>query len=252
MNLRAKQAILAAIIFLVCSPSALTQAKTSPRIHKLLSRVDPLAGNDLGQAFSIGDSHIDDLIVALRDPDPRIRENAQRVIRYLGNPQGMLALFQAYVTEDVSSFMGPVPAPLSEWDYLHLEKFVLCEKCKPAGPDLDYEYALALDPSPRAQEALARIKSKLSFSLLFGLPPAPGALTDKNLSSGLLDEAFFMDSDDRRAASVRLVAHTVDKKKALYQIHVYHGPLAEKWFNVVLVRYASGWRFLSVSFAGVS
>lgn len=241
-----------AVAVLAVSPQILVaQSRTPARIRKLMSHLEAnTSRSSLAKAFLYGSQHVDELIIALDDPDPRVRLNAQRVIRYLGDPQGMRALFDSEEAKAV--FVGIIPAPLSEWDYARIEKDILCDVCALRSPMLNYFYALAIDGSPRAQEMLVRIKLKAKPLLLFGNPTKLAGSNSKELSKNLIDRAFYLDNDDKSMATARLVARTKGDQMALYEIHVNHGALEEKWFHVVLVRDDASWRYLSVSLAGQS
>ncbi|HKV92066.1 MAG TPA: hypothetical protein VJW20_05920 [Candidatus Angelobacter sp.] len=232
---------------LISAPEA-----TPARIRKLLKDYEPTEPGTLAHLFKYGDSRMSELIIALNDPDARVRENAQRVIRYLGNPEGMRAIFSQNGNGKAMVFTGPVPVPLSEWDYVYLEKEVLCDRCQLNAPQVDYIYALALDQSPRAQETLSRIKSKTKLPWLYGNPITPEGSGDEKVLRNLIDRAFYLDAEDKKASTVRLVARTVDGQKALYEIHVDQSALAEKWFHIVLEKDGPGWRYLSVSLAAES
>lgn len=242
---------LAFALLISCPQTLLAQSKTSSQIHHLLNRFE-LSGKNLAKAFIFGSQHPDDLVIALQDPNPSVRINAQRLIRYLGDPKGMRALFTSYETDGTNTFVGPVPVPLNEWDFTHLEKEVLCDRCLLRGSDVDYIYALALDGSPRAAEILSRIKSKTNFPWLFGNQITLKDSGDKEVLKNLVDRAFYLNDEDKKASTVRLLARTVDGGKALYAIHVDQGPLAEKWFHIVLEKDGAGWKYLSVSLAAQS
>ena len=256
VNGKPRNLMLVVVLLVACTPFLSAQSRTSARTRKLLNLIEISHGKGWGPAFRYGDQHIGELIIALRDPDPEVRRKAQRVIRYLGDPDGMQALFSSYESAhekgQTTMFMGPIPVPLSEWDFANLEKGVLCDQCKLQGPFVDYFYALALDRSPRAREMLVRIMSKAPYPLLYGEQPYTGTLPGKNLSREILDHAFYLDSQERKVTSVQKLAATQDGKKSIYEVYVNHGVLAEKWFHVVLVKQTTGWRVLSISFAGES
>jgi len=234
-----------------CPQALLSQSKTSSQTHHLLDHFE-LSGRNLAKAFIFGNQHPDELVIALQDPNPHVQLNAQRLIRYLGDPEGMQALFASYESGGTNTFVGPVPAPLSEWDFTHLKKEVLCDRCQLRGSDVDYIYALAIDGSPKAQEMLSRIKSKTNFPWLYGNQMTLEGSDDKEVLKNLVDRAFYLEDEDKKASTVRLLARTLDGRKALYEIHVNHGPLAEKWFHIVLKRDGASWKYLSVSLAAQS
>ena len=220
-------------LLIPCPQTSAGQSKTSSKTYHLLNRLE-LSGKNLAKAFIFGNQHPDELVIALQDPNPHVRVNAQRLIRYLGDPEGMQALFAFYESGGTNIFVGPVPVPLSEWDFIHLEKEVLCDRCQLRGPDVDYIYALAIDGSPQSQEMLRRIKLKANTTLLFGDLTTLEIFDSKELSKNLIDRAFYLDQEDKKASTIHLIARTADTRKELYAIHVDHGPLAENGFTSCL------------------
>jgi hypothetical protein len=202
--------------------------------------------------FRVGDSRIDEVVAALSDRDKNVQINAQRLIRYLGNPRGMAALKELYRSGGSYAISGSFPIPLDDWDYEEIQKDMLCAGCRLGGALFpNYLYALALDGSARAHDCLAGLQAKGSW-----IPTIPtdeirvieGAHPDREL----LAHSFFLTADDKRYATVRLLSYTESGDKGLFEIYVNRGILAEMWFHVVLVRHAGGWTFLSISMVGQS
>jgi hypothetical protein len=183
-----------------------------------------------------------------------VRLNAQVVIRYLGNPDGIAAIEESYRTGKTNEFTGAVPVPLSDWGFQQVEQNLLCDKCSLAGPFINYIYALEIDGSDRARRALGQARMK--FDSVFGGPILGfyGELcsTDCNLERAVSENAFFLGPDDRKTLKVGSIARSDDGTKALLSVRVNHGPLKEKWFHVVVTKKAEKWKYLSVSFAAQS
>jgi hypothetical protein len=236
-------------------PFAWSQSVEYSKIQNLLAEVDPIHNTRaLAKAFRMGDTHIAEFVSALHDKNERVRLNAQRIIRYLGNSAGMAALVQTDEASQTHDFSWAVPIPLSERDFQQIEKNLLCDTCSSGGHYVNYIYALEIDNSDRAREALAHIRRQTR--LADGLP-VPGFYSllcprECDIRKSLSDHAFFLKSEERKFLSVNLVSRTEDGNKALFSLYVNRGPLEEAWFHVVLIKETEGWKYLSVSFVGQS
>jgi hypothetical protein len=234
--------------------SCKTAAESKPaHVRKLLSRVESgTGGKALARLFRLGDGYAEQFVAALSDPDEQVREGAQRLIRYLGSPGGIAGLRESYRRGN-GLITSVIPVPLDDWDYEQISKYITCSDCRASEPFMpDYVYALILDGSPRAHDALTKVQSRFP-GWIPSIPPAETLiLRNSKPEQELLAHSFFLTNEDKMAATVRTLSLTHDRKKALLEIHVNHGALEEKWFHVVLVRDASAWRFLSVSFVGES
>lgn len=219
----------------------------------------------LASLFEIGDRRILDLIQALDDGDRRISLNAQVVIRYLGNDQGMRSLYEWYKQKQGEyQVAGPVPLPLSEWDYDYI-KLNCTDKPVKAWRDreVQYIYALLLDGSTRARDILGQLIEKakgsddssfVSRAIRFVTKGGPTRLltTEKDLANAVLTSAFFIAPVDQRHTSARLLAFNADKNKVLVELHIDRGNLAEQWYHVVLIRQAQEWAFFSIYQVAIS
>jgi hypothetical protein len=244
-------AVLVVAAIAVASP----QRKDYAKIRKLLGTYNVLdSPSALRKAFNIGDGDISDFVLALDDPDERVRLNAQIIIRYLGNPEGMKKVIESSRTGHTHDFSGPVPIPLDDWDFQQIEMHVLCSDCVQGGPYANYFYALEIDDSMRARKTLARVPS--TTLLIAGLPELGSyellCPRECDLERTLSQHAFFLSADDKKHLSVVLVSQSEDGNKALLKVHVNAGPVTEKWFHVVVVRRAEGWKYMSVSLIGQS
>lgn len=242
-------------ILLVSYALPLLAGQTKPNLRKLLAKMQsgPVDTKHLARAFSIGDANIDELISALDDRDESVSLNAQIVIRYLGNQDGMTALFHRYASGQIKATTGAVPVPLSDWDFNQIESRFLCAECRLEGWGVpEYTYALMLDSSPRATQTLDRLVQKFNPEWL------PTTKTDgrfanvEPIAPELLREAFWLTATEKKVTTAKLISVTTDSRKALFEVYVNQGALAEKWFNVVAVREAAGWKIISVTMSGQS
>ena len=210
----------------------------------------------LAALFKKGDARIDDLIEALHDPDRNISLRAQIVIRYLGNQTGMKALEEWYSKQQDIVRSGPIPIPLSERDY----KWISDQGINDAD---NYIYALALDGSPRARSVLNEMMKRTGRAddgtvtrralrrVKISHPP-------KLLSGGndpaklVLRNAFFISPMSRPYASASLLGLNGRKDKALVEVYINAGPLAEEWYHVVISKHGRGWKFFSITQVAVS
>jgi len=211
----------------------------------------------LAALFRIGDERIGDLVKALDDPDKDVSLNAQIVIRYLANDVGLRGLDEYYRRPMKEYWIsGPIPAPLIDWDYGVI-------KANPSSSVEKYLYALALDDSARAKQLLAsitRADDTLSADTPVGrfLRSVRSSDPKKVLTGGtdlaklVLENAFFVAELDQKYASASLVGFNAGKDKAIVEVYINRGVLAEEWWHVVVRKQGGGWRFVSVTQVRVS
>jgi len=253
-----------AVLVLVCLYASMVFGQSQESYSatvRLLSEMNDvkLNGDKLAKLFRIGDQRVEVLLKALDDPNPDISLRAQIVIRYLGNETGMKGLFDWYEKQKQFRVSGPVPLPLSEWDYksLYANNYVEWFRAEP------YIYALALDDSPKARDALRKtlklagdldessVANRAARRVQAGQPSK--ALTgDKDLAKLVLNNAFFVASDDRKYTSARLLALNGSKNKGLVEVYINRGVLSEEWYHVVVQKCEQGWRFFSITQVAVS
>jgi hypothetical protein len=211
----------------------------------------------LAALFRIGDERIGDLVKALDDPDKEVSLNAQRVIRYLGNEVGLKGLDEYYKRPRKEYWSsGPTPTPLIDWDYSIIKE-------NPSSLREDYLYALALDDSARAKELLASIM-QANHTLSADTPmgrflrsvrsnePKKVLTGGTDLAKLVLENSFFVAELDKKYASARLIGFNAEKDKAVVEVYINRGVLAEEWWHVVIRKEGSGWRFVSVTQVAVS
>lgn len=235
------------------------------KTRKLLLDLDDIKSDreTLAMLFHTGDERIEHLIKALDDPDERIRLRAQVIIRYLGNETGMRALVESYEKRKETVISGPVPLPLNNWDYTYIETNYVHT---PASWDMlseRYIYALALDDSQTAKTKLKEVIKaaenlaaastiKRAIKLIQENPPDKLLTVQKDIGKTVLQNAFFVESTDRKYTSARLLAFNGVKDKALVELYINRGVLAEEWYHVVISNRGQGWKFFSITQVAVS
>jgi len=246
-------AVLIVGFLLAANAFSLERASTYGDTVRLLNSLKDVKDDRqaLAALFKKGDARIDDLVKALRDPDRNVSLHAQIAIRYLGNQTGMKALEEWYATQSEIVRSGPIPIPLSERDYQWIKE----QSFNDAG---DYIYALALDGSPRATAVLDELMKKKARvdDRLFAVQALKRVnaaepqklLTDGNdLSKLVLKNAFFIDPISRPYTSAKLLGLNGRRDKALVEVYINRGRLAEEWYHIVLSKHGEGWKFFSIT-----
>ncbi len=244
--------------------AALAQASDTRRLLTALSNVRT-DSDKLSALFKSGDENSAELIKLLDDPDPEVSLGAQIVIRYLGNETGMKALREWFTLQQREyRVAGPIPLPLAEWDYILIETNLMKNPSPSwSNQGFKYIYALALDGSERAEKVLTDLSQKAAdLNELTFVRQAIKRLGSKEFSSQLrgngdldklvLNNAFFVSASDRKYMSGRLLALNGAKNKALVEVYINRGPLAEEWYHVVVRKSDQGWKFLSITQVAVS
>jgi hypothetical protein len=241
------------------------QSRTYKETRRLLSEFDGrLTPDVLAKLFREGDQHIEELVRALDDSDHNISRNAQVIIRYLGNEAGMRELIEWYGRPRKETMItAPVPLPLREWDYDFIRHNYINDP-KPPGVFLpEYAYALSFDGSEKAKQMLAGLRQKwgevpvetpLGYALKGIDEGRPGALPagDDDVARSVLEHAFFVLPADKKYTSARLIGFNGAKDRALVEIYINRGVLAEEWYHVVVSKQGGGWGFFSVTQVAIS
>ncbi|HEY8225460.1 MAG TPA: hypothetical protein VIG25_09300 [Pyrinomonadaceae bacterium] len=101
--------------------SAQTHSKTYPETRRLLLKMERAHDDKiLKKLFEEGEARKTDLLQALYDPEQKVSLNAQSIIKYLADPQGLSALEEWYAfrrKNDENYWISPV-AVLPEVRYL--------------------------------------------------------------------------------------------------------------------------------------
>ena len=252
------------ILFLLCCANLAiafdNSSKTYPATRKLLSQMNDriVDGDKLATLFKIGDERAQDLIQALDDSNPEISLRAQIIIRYLDNDLAMSKMFEWYGKRKKSFIVGPVPSPLKEWDYQVINaNYIDTPPSQWRGAE-PYIYALALDDSARAKMLLNQLiesAGHLDESTVVGraLKRAQSSQikkslpVEKDLARLVLNNAFFVSPIDQKYTSSRLLALSKAKDKALVEVYINRGALAEEWYHVVIRESGQDWKFVSIS-----
>jgi hypothetical protein len=249
-----------------CALTAFGQSQNSYRnTLKLLSEMNYVKTDKdkLAKLFRVGDERIADLLKALDDPNPDISLRAQIIIRYLGNEVGVKGLLEWYGKRKQFSVAGPIPLPLSEWDYKVIYASYINEPAEKWAMPESYIYALALDSSPKSKEALEKIikiasnlddamNAKRAVNRVEASQPTKIMTGTKDLAKIILNNAFFVSPNDRKYTSARLFALNSTKEKALIEVYINRGALAEEWYHVVIKKFEKGWQFFSITQVAVS
>jgi hypothetical protein len=247
--------------------SSALESGTYQNTRKLLSAMgDVRRDNDkLAALFKVGDERIQDLIRALDDPDSGISLRAQIVIRYLGSAEGLKGLTEWYRKQpNGHPIAGPIPLPLSDWDYNFINTNLIgkpAETWREIG--VRYIYALAIDDSQQSKRALdAMMKNASTVNGLTFLGQAINQIRSgrpmdlitgkKDPAKLVLNNAFFVSPEDRKHARARLLGFNGKKDKALVEVYINRGRLAEEWYHVVIRKHGEGWKFFSITQVAVS
>jgi hypothetical protein len=234
-------------------------------IRKLLTSLQDVKDDHeaLAALFKTGDGRIMELIEALHDPDRNISLRAQIVIRYLGNETGMKALADWYSKQAEIVKSGPIPLPLKERDYEFIKNQYLNKPSSAWASADQYIYALALDGSPRAKALLLELKKcagTIDDSTVGGRAIRLATASDgekvligqRNLAKLVSENAFFITAKDRPFTSAKLLGLNGTKDKALIEMYLNRGRLAEEWYHVVLSKHGQGWKFFSITQVALS
>lgn len=230
----------------------------SLQIRALLGQSGRLSDDSLSTLFNVGDDRIEDLLTALDDEDEVVRRNAQVVIRYLGNEVGMNRLLNQYARSSTNYLSGPVPLPLRDWDYRYIREYYVKGSSGWDSRATSYIYALALDGSRSATALLNELNSGKNKTLRhFALDRVMrnagnvAKLMNGKLPDVILDNAFFLDPEDRDQASARVLSYNYSRTKCLIVVWAGSIPPTET-YHVVVQRYGEKWAFFSVTQVSVS
>jgi hypothetical protein len=244
-----------------CDPAFGQSKETFNETRQLLAVpvTNGFSSQQLGTLFRIGDVRIADLIQALDDSDENVRLNARSIIRYLGNEKGLEILLKHAKGKNFI-VPPPVPLPISEWDYQWVQSQYLTGDPEFDMRSISYIYALALDGSRRATSVLHQListakKRKIKLPALSYIRSSLVGnvfIGERDLMKAVLSNAFFLSPRARRLSTARLISYNGIKNKALIEIHVSGGYLAEEWYHVVISKHGRGWRVFSITLVAVS
>jgi hypothetical protein len=255
------------LFFLLSSPISQSQTNNCEcqSIKPLLTVLSKRVGGEdvaLSKLFQIGDECIDDLISNLNGNDFQMSVAAQEAIRYLGNEKGLKAL-DAWNKNNKKPYpvRGPVPIPLVEFDYEMIELNFLENDQRDLGLlTSQYLYALAIDKdSPKSKNLFQKLLKKLETvekestakrmvdQLKNNYPLMPFSEA-KTIEKTVLENAFFLSKEDKKFTTAKLLNFNGKKDKALVELHLFRGLLAEEWYHVVVRKVENAWEFFSITF----
>lgn len=249
--------LLLCLLFTSCLPETQYQ-NTYEETKKLLSR--PIISNEnFIKLFKIGDERVDDLIAALNDNDKNVRYNAQKIIRYIGNPKATEALYRwlsKNALKGKEEFpTSPIPIPIDDWEYRFEEKSYMY----PSRSNLKNSYALFLDNSDKAQAALDKFIAKENanpyglgegkkFERLRELQLERKFQENGDLAKAVLQTPFFQARTDDlnqktnlEKLKSELTTYNTNKTRALINIQNEDGTL-----EVVVEKVGDAWKFYSI------
>lgn len=235
------------------------------QIKPLLTTLSKRVGGEnkaISKLFQIGDKCINDIIFNLNGKDFQMSVAAQEIIRYLGNEKGLIAL-ETWNKNNSKSYpvWGPVPTPIMDFDYEMIEANLLGDSQRYLGLlTSKYFYALAIDKnSPKSKLLFQRILRNLEADNEETITrriadhfknnyPLKSFLSTKNIENSVLDNAFFLSEEDKKFTNAKLLSFNENKDKALIELHLSRGLLAEEWHHVVIKKIENNWEFFSITF----
>ncbi|MGA3135379.1 MAG: hypothetical protein ABSC88_05220 [Terracidiphilus sp.] len=251
------------IKFIIIIPLFLLQiahaSGIDPSLRKLLSADD--FDSPMIKIFSQGDSIISKLVVALDDPDTNVAMHAQFMLLLLGDEHGIQSLHQWYDRPRpiLRIVNGPVPVPLSEWDFKQIEAILAHPSSEWKNEAENYFYALAIDRSTRAQELLKKMieaipvgdTSNAFAQMVTELKHCIGCATSCSFGTPqkmVQKNAFFFDSEEVKSMKIEVLGYANGNNLALLRLSQIMG----NTFLVVLKRQGTCWQFQSVHLQYVS
>jgi hypothetical protein len=215
----------------------------------------------LAALFEIGDGQTKELVRLLYDPNRDISLRAQILLRYLGNDTGIRRLNRWLGRQTRVVEAGPIPIPLRGRDYeVITSDYIEADPRKWRGAET-YIVALAIDGSPRARMILSQLaklgrdlpdSTKTGAILRLARDSRLPSLRIQFTQGESLRNAFFVASEDRRYASAKFIGFSQKRDKAILEICINRGALAEEWYHVVVKTSERNWRYLSITQVGAS
>ncbi|HNQ16139.1 MAG TPA: hypothetical protein PKM58_11280, partial [Pyrinomonadaceae bacterium] len=201
-------------------------------------------------------------IVILNGNDFQMSVAAQEAVRYLGNEKGLRALDNWNKANKRSyPVWGPVPIPIIDFDYEMIDLLLIEDDKQVVGLALSrYIYALAIDRKSSKSEVLLQkvlqrlrsvenesITNRIVNRLKSNYPLKPFSET-KTVEDAVLENAFFLSEEDKKVTRAELLSFNAKGDKALIELHLSRGFLAEEWYHVVVEKEVNGWKFFSITF----
>ena len=242
--------------------------KSQKGFENLLSDIYIINGESAKQSlitlFSKDESSLEKVSEYWNSSESSQSIGAQRIVRYTGYPKILKKWERWCIGKSGCLASGAIPIPLTQLDkQVILYKLENEEICNWGYTDMGYIYALLLDKSKASQNLLQKIKSKTNYCLddsiiKTGFKNAEKAnpreiiLDSKNLTDAVLDNLFFLNKRDLKNKTVSFWAFNNKKDKALLEVYVNHGILAERFYHIVLKKTNKGWRYFSITLVALS
>jgi hypothetical protein len=228
---------------------------TDAQLRRLLL-ADDFQFLGMGKLFSQGEAVVPRLVDALDDPDERVNQQAQLMLRLIGGERGIQGLHEWYERPRplVKIINGPVPVPLREWDYKQVEGILSRPPRAWREDAVNYIFALAIDGSLRARGLLRKMAASISeeerttgafqaLSDVERLGKEAAACRQGPPQVAVRRGAFFLTGQERSAADIALLAYAGEKHHALVSVSQTFGST----FLVVLRRVGTCWEYQSIA-----
>jgi hypothetical protein len=126
-----------------------------------------------------------------------------------------------------------------------------------------YIYALALEDSPRAKEVLNKVIGSATnlgegsivgraIELVQANQPSKLFTGTKDLAELVLQNAFFIAPSDMKHTSAKVLALNATNDKALVEVYINRGTLAEEWYHAIIMKSGQQWKFFSITQVSMS
>jgi hypothetical protein len=228
------------------------EPEASVNLEKLLGD-DIFQSSGMAKLFEEGSPAVPQLVVLLKSQDQSVSDNAQLMLR---TARGIEALQEWYLQPRPVLRMvnGPVPSPLTDWDYKHIESAILSRPYQEWKAEaVNYLMALFVDASPRADQMLKRMLDEIPEDGLTAVSDLADRIR-KNSSrpdrclSGMVEKeivegAFFLSPAEKKRTEVKVVAYDEEHRRALVMVSQSFG----RTFLVVFSRTESCWGYQSIS-----
>ena len=218
-----------------------------------------ISKENFGKLFQNDAEIIDDLITALDDQDKNVRNNAQTMIRYIGNPKATKAMYDwlsRNALKEKEFPTNPIPVPINDWEYQFEKKSYMYL----SRSNLYNGYALLIDGSEKAMATFDNFieqENKNQYDLGQGkklerlkeLEIGKTFQENGDLANAVLQTPFFQfrtDSLSEKASAKKLKAkfgvYNLTKTKALLEVQKDDGS-----FEVITEKVGENlWKFYSI------
>ncbi len=215
----------------------------------------------MAKIFEEGSPLVPQLIVLLNDHDGSVSDNAQLMLRIIGDAPGIQALQDWYQQPRPALRMvnGPVPSPLTDWDYGHIETAILSHRYQEWKTEaVNYLLALFVDGSPRADQMLKKMLNEVPPNGPTVVSNLAGRMRDNSphtercfsgvIEKEIVEGAFFLSPAEKKRSVVNILAYDEGHRRALVTVSQTFG----NTFLVVLSRGESCWQYQSISLYSIN